>query len=219
MYLTVIYQMPIQRNAAQRADGDSHENHVYESVYITKEGNFYKPKRNQKTADGALEASNYYETTDIKIQPCGPYRVDYCEYNVREVPSLAPLQGSVEGPDDYLQPVDDAFVKPYAEVAIGNVNYGFISMKGTVDNELERPANLHGVQSVYNVLDEPYAESAEERSHHNPVALAIDEPIYSIVDESHIYGIHSNADSDGTYEPIYITMEEEPREGIMNKTQ
>lgn len=212
--------MLIQCRAAQpAADGDFRENHVYESVDIIKERNFYGPKSNQKTAHNASGASNYYDATDIKSWPHGPFRIDYCDYSVREVQSSVPFQGSVEGPDDYLQPVDDVSVKPYSEVAIGNVNYGFMSTKGTVDNELEGSAKLHGVQSVYNVLEEPYAESAEERSYYGPLSLAIDEPIYSTVEESQFYDIQVKDNSGGTYEPIYTTIEEESREGNINNTQ
>ena len=212
--------MLIQCRAAQpAADGDFRENHVYESVDIIKERNFYGPKSNQKTAHNASGASYYYDATDIKSWPHGPFRIDYCDYSVREVQSSVPFQGSFEGPDDYLQPVDDVSEKPYSEVAIGNVNYGFMSTKGTVDNELEGSAQLHGVQSVYNVLEEPYAESAEERSYYGPLSLAIDEPIYSTVEESQLYDIQVKDNSEGTYEPIYTTIEEESREGNINNTQ
>ena len=145
--------MLIQCRAAQpAADGDFRENHVYESVDIIKERNFYGPKSNQKTAHNASGASYYYDATDIKSWP-------------------------------------------------------------------EGSAKLHGVQSVYNVLEEPYAESAEERSYYGPLSLAIDEPIYSTVEESQLYDIQVKDNSEGTYEPIYTTIEEESREGNINNTQ
>lgn len=41
--------------------------------------------------------------------------------------------------------MDDVLVKFYLEVVIGNVNYGFMLMKGIVDNELEGFVKFYGV--------------------------------------------------------------------------